>query len=535
LERFTLKIRSFSALIASGILLATATLALSGCGVVVLYKTPEYTYSGRPVPPSKLLERVLVAFSATGTSGGLQILDGLRDLRGNVQNTTKSYSISGYSEAQPVSILNFPEETTGYVLSYNDGNLVDINYSKETASGTVTNFGAQPASAAASPLGLAFAGAAQQAGQLVFYTNGTSYLLNLPGVNKVVINPGFSVVLAMVQNSNTLYRIVKLPATPNPTLPPGYVDCEPLLLPAYCVVPVAGTYDRPVNVNFSIDGTTAYVLNSGPENGGTTASVSLLDTSALNIDTVPTVNPLSPGAPSPMSTLPAGVANPVQIPGGVTASTSDGTYLYLAGQQLQTSGPYKGLFAGNLTTMNLTTYAVSAPVSISDGTHTKLLFADSNTLWIASSNCANGVRAATAAAELASQGFTDQAGNYNCLTMATTGTATPPATILPAVVQSNVSSVAPVVVPNPNTNQNQYYYGSVNGLCWVQNYYKVFSGYGGQIHAFYTGLNPSPIVETQQEDANGGPPGSEINNINMTVQGTVYDVAYMDAETDAAD
>ena len=89
------------------------------------------------------------------------------------------------------------------------------------------------------------------------------------------------------------------------------------------------------------------------------------------------------------------------------------------------------------------TYAVSAPVSISDGTHTKLLFADNNTLWIASSNCANGVRAATAAAELASQGYTDQAGNYNCLTMVTTGTATPPATIIPAVVQSNVSERNP--------------------------------------------------------------------------------------------
>ncbi len=530
-----MKIRSFSALVASGILLATATLALSGCGVVVLYKTPEFGYAGRPVPPSKMLERVLVAFSATGTSGGLQILDGLRDLRGNVQNTTKSFAISGYSEAQPVSILNFPEETTGYVLSYNDGNLVDINYSKESAGGTVSNFAPQAASAAASPLGLAFAGAAQLAGQLVFDTNGTTYLLNLPGVNKVVINPGFSVVLAMVQNSNTLYRVVKLPATANPVLPPGYVDCEPLLLPAYCVVPVAGTYDRPVNVNFSVDGTTAYVLNSGPENGGQTASVSLLETSALNIDTVPTVDPLSAGAPSPMSTLPAGVANPVPIPGGVTASNTDGTYLYLAGQQLQTSGPYKGLFAGNLTTMNLNTYAVSAPVSISDGTHTKLLFADSNTLWIASSNCANGVRAATAAAELASQGFTDQAGNYNCLTMTTTGTPTPPATIIPAVVQSNVSTVTPVVVPNPNTNQNQYYYGSVGGLCWVQNYFKVFTGYGGQVHAFYTGPNPNPIVETQQIDANGGPPGSEINNINFTVQGTVFDVAYMDAETDSAD
>jgi hypothetical protein len=344
-----------------------------------------------------------------------------------------------------------------------------------------------------------------------------------------------------VQNSNTLYRIVKLPATANPVRPPGYVDCEPLLLPAYCVVPVAGDYDRPVNVNFSIDGGTAYVLNSGPENGGTTASVSLLDTSKLNIDTVPTVDPatIPPSDPTyPLSKLtgPSGpVANPVVIPGGVTASLSDGTYLYLAGQQLQAAGKYKGLFAGNLTTMNLTTYAVSAPVSISDGTHTKLLFADSNTLWIASSNCSNGVRAATAAAELASQGYTDQAGNYNCLTMTTTGTSTPPATIIPAVVQSNIPTVTPVVVPNINTDQNQYYYGSATGLCWVQNYYKVYTGYGGQVHAFYTGLNPSPIVETQQIDANGGTPGAEIFNTNFTVQGTVFDVAYMDAETNSAD
>jgi hypothetical protein len=535
LEWFTLKIRSFSALVASGVLLATATLALSGCGVVVLYKAPEFGYAGRPVPPSGLLQRVLAAYSGTGAptgTGGLEILDGLRDLRGNVQNTTKSYSISGYSEAEPISIINFPEETTGYVLDYVTGTLSDINYSKETSANAAATFGAEPPSAAAAPLGTAFAGAAQQAGVLVFSTLGVTYDLNLPGVDKVVIDPGFSVVLAMVANSNTLYRVVRLPATPNPVLPPGYVDCEPLLLPAYCVVPVAGTYDRPVNVNFSLDGSTAYVLNSGPENGGTTASVSFLNMSDLNINLVPTAGVTTP---SPMETLPAGVANPVPIQGGVTASVADGTYLYLAGQQLQTTGPYKGLFGGNLTTLNLTTYAVSTPVPISDGTHTKLLFADSNTLWAASSNCANGVRAATAAAELASQGFTDQAGNYNCLTMLTTGTATPPATIIPAVVQSNVPSVTPVPVPYPNTDQNQYYYGSATGLCWVQTYYKVFTAYGGQIHAFYTGVNPSPIVETQDEDENGGPAGSEIDNINMTVQGTVFDVAYMDAETDTAD
>lgn len=530
-----MKIRSFSALVASGVLLATATLALSGCGVVVLYKTPEYGYAGRPVPPSKILERVLAAYSANGSAGGLEILDGLRNLRGNVQNTTKSFSISGYSEAEPISIINYPEETTGYVLSYNDGNLIDINYSKETASGTVANFGATSPSAAAAPLGTAFAGAAEQAGELIFSTGGTSYTLNLPGVDKVVIDPGFSVVLAMVKNSNTLYRIVRLPATPTPVLPPGYVDCEPLLLPAYCVVPVAGTYDRPVNVNFSLDGSTAYVLNSGPENGGTTSSVTFLDMAPLNINNVPTVNPLSAGAPSPMATLPNGVANPVPVPGGVTAAVSDGTYLYLSGQELQPAGSkYAGLFGGNLSLLNLSTYTVGAPIPISDGTHTKMLLADSNTLWIGSSNCANGVRAATAAAELASQGYTDQAGNYNCLTLVTTGTATPTATIIPAVVQSNVSSVTPVPVPYPNTDQNQYYYGSLTGLCWVQNYYKVYTAYGGQIHAFYTGPNPNPIVETQQEDENGGVAGTEINNINVTVPGTVFDVAYMDAETDSA-
>jgi hypothetical protein len=532
LEWFTLKIRSFSALLASGVLLATATLALSGCGVVVLYKAPAYGYAGRPVPPSGLLERVLAAYTAAGTSGGgLEILDGLRDLRGNVENTTKGFSISGYSEPEPISIINFPEETSGYVLDYQSGTLSHINYSTETSSGSVAVFGGQAPSAAAAPLGTAFAGTAQQSGVLVFSTLGVNYDFNLPGVDKVVIDPGFSVVLAMVQNSNTLYRVVRLPATPNPVLPPGYVDCEPLLLPQYCVVPVAGTYDRPVNVGFSLDGSTAYVLNSGRENGGTTASVSFLNMADLNIDLVPTSGVT---APSPMATLPNGVANPVPIPGGVTASVSDGTYLYLAGQQLQASGTYKGLFAGNLTTVNLNTYAVSTPVSISDGTHTKLLFADNNTLWIASSNCANGVRAATAATELAQNGSTDQAGNYNCLTMATTGTATPPATIIPAVVQSNNASAA-VPVPYPNTDQNQFYYGSATGLCWVQDYYKVYTAYGGQIHAFYTGLNPSPIAESQEEDANGGPPGSEINNINVTVQGTVFDVAYMDAETDSAD
>jgi hypothetical protein len=70
---------------------------------------------------------------------------------------------------------------------------------------------------------------------------GSSFYLNLPNVDKVVIDQGNGVILAMVRNSNTMYRVVKLPATNNPVIASrSSVDCEPLLLPVLCVVPVAG-------------------------------------------------------------------------------------------------------------------------------------------------------------------------------------------------------------------------------------------------------------------------------------------------------
>ncbi|MBE7182481.1 MAG: hypothetical protein INR71_14965 [Terriglobus roseus] len=202
---------------------------------------------------------------------------------------------------------------------------------------------------------------------------------------------------------------------------------------------------------------------------------------------------------------------------------SDGTNLYLAGQSLLrqtstgalgTAPAADGLFTGFLTIVPLATYVPGNPVPVSDGTHNRLLLADDNTLWVGSTNCAIGERAHTGS-------------NINCLTMVNLGGTVPTATVVPAVTPGGSATV-----PYPNTNGNLYFYGDLTGICWVQNYHKVYTAYGGQIHAFYTG----GAITDYNDPANGTTPaaGTEVNNTNVTVQGTVLDVAYMDALTNTA-
>jgi len=125
-----------------GLLLALSTLGLSSChsAAYYYYKFPEYTYAGRPVPPSKLANRVMIGVSVNGSSGSLQIVDALRDIRSNIEDTIPSFQIAGYSSGFPGTIISFPSETRGYVYSNSDGSLTNINYSTEASSGSVGTF-----------------------------------------------------------------------------------------------------------------------------------------------------------------------------------------------------------------------------------------------------------------------------------------------------------------------------------------------------------------------------------------------------------
>ncbi|MBS1814267.1 MAG: hypothetical protein JSS87_05280 [Acidobacteria bacterium] len=475
---------------ATALLVTVAALALVACGDRPYHQT-DYNFAGRVTPPSQLDYRVAITVTGSGiagTGGSMEIVDALRDIRYSVFNVNQTFRISGFAFANATRIFSYPEQQIAFVYNYTSQNQATINtvdYGKEQSVGQAASLGSKVSDVFVPSDGAYVYAAQETTGTFIVSdrtalksanAEGVNYNLSLPGVYKIAVNPSHTVVLAMVRNSNQLYRLIKLNTEQTP--PANAVSCMPASLPLYCVVPVPGTYDRPVYGYFSLDGAQVYVLNCGVECGGATTSVSTLNTSALRVDNYDTTT-----SPVRSNTL---------VP-GATVAIADGNTLYVAGQQLLQDG----MMSGVLSSINTVTGAVGGPWNISDGTHTKMLFADDNTLWIGSQNCASGERYKTKA-------------NYNCLTRFDRGSNTP--SIVPAVNPNSGTAT----VPYPNTNGDQYYYGSLTGICWIQNFHKIYTAYGGQVHIFNT------------KD------GSEINNYNVTVQGTALDVAYPDAATNAA-
>ncbi len=486
----------------SGALLISAVLA--GCG-----KTTYF--AGRPLPPSGLINRVLIAIQNPSalTKGALQIVDGYYDIRSSYDGKTGSFSISGYSGALPVSIQNMPEELTGAVYGSGDGSFTSISYAKESTGGSQTGLNGASASIYTTR-SQAYVFAASQVSHaftVVDKSSGGTYGLSLPGVYRVSVNPGGTVAMAFVQNSNYAYFALKLSTSQTisfsggpTTWPKAAIDCEPLNAPAWCLfqaqspdntdkygIPYGAplVFDRPIKAVFSGDGGTAYVLNCGPECGGNVASVALLPVNPMIFQVgqqsgqLPTNTALSADC--------RGAANlsacTIVIPGGSSNALVTGSTMYVVGQQPQmVSG--QTLFTGNLTVLNLaggssSTITASNPASISDGAPgapSRILQADDNTLWIGMTKCSNGVRYATGLP-------------YGCLTMYDT-------------------SAGAVKLLEP-------FQGDLTGIADVEGLHKVYVAQGGQVHIYHT------------------TDGSELDNQYVSVTGTAYDVAYMDAKSDA--
>jgi hypothetical protein len=380
--------------------------ALAGCG------TTTY-FAGRALPPSGLANRVMIAIQnpSAFSSGTLQIVDAYYDIRFkyNSDNTSAAFSIGGYAGNLPVTIQNMPEELSGAVYSSGDGALNMINYAGEKLIGSTSGLNGKSSSVFITRNQTYAFAASQSTHELTVVdksaTSAGTYALNLPGVYRVSVNPGGSAALAFAQNSNYVYYPRKLTAAQSTaysggpsTWPTGAVDCEPQNAPGWCLFQALSpndnqplVFDRPVKAVFSADGGTAYVLNCGPECGGTSSSVTPLPVAPL----IYLIGQQSGSLP----THSALASSTISIPGGASNALVNSSTLYVVGQKQMTDG----YWGGYLTVVNLLTNTVvpstgSAPnpASISDGTPgamSRMLQADDNTLWIGMTQCTNGERA----------------------------------------------------------------------------------------------------------------------------------------------
>ncbi len=475
--------------------------ALAGCGTT-------YYFDGRVLPPSGLQNRVMIAIQNPGilVKGELEIVDAFYDTRSGYNGKPASFSISGFGGALPVTIQNMPEQELGGVYGSGDGTFSLINYGGEKTTGTVSGLNGMSSSIFITR-SAAYVFAASQTSTVFTVVNqtlGSSIPLSLPGVYRVSVNPGGSVALAFVQNSNYAYYPRQLSTAQGTaysggpsTWPKAAVDCEPQSAPTWCLFQMQSpdrtdatgnyygaplTFDRPIKAVFSSDGSTAYILSCGPECGGSKASISVVPIAPLiflegqQSGLLPCN--LASVAPCP-NTNDAPMAN-IAIPGGASNALIDSTTMYVVGQQPQ-SIQGQTLFAGNLTVVNLANGTAGSPVAISDGQPgavSRMVEADDNTLWIGMNGCTVGVRYAT-----------NPSGGYGCLTMYDTLTKS-------------------VVLLEP-------YLGDATGVAAVLGLHKVYTAEGGQVYIYST-------VD-----------GSSIDNQFVTVTGTAYDVAYMDAITDA--
>ena len=476
-----------------------AAAALAGCG-----KTTYF--AGRNLPPSGLLNRVMIAVQNPGilSKGSLEIVDAYYDIRYGYTGHPASFSLSGFGGALPVSIQNMPEEQLGAVYGAGDGSFTLANYGTERTTGTVSGLGGPSSSIFISRNAQWVFAASQQAHVLTIVNQGGggssgSTSLSLPGIYRVSVNPGGSVALAFVQNSDFVYYPRQLTASQTKaysggpsTWPKAAVDCEPQNAPSWCLfqsqspdqLDSTGNYygaplafDRPVKAVFSTDGSTAYIMNCGPECGGSKASVSLLPT-APTIFTLGQPSGQLPTNAALAATCPAsGTASActIPVPGGATNALIDSSTMYVVGQQRMPDG----FWGGHLTVLNLTNDSAAAPVSISDGTPgtpSRMVEGDDSTLWIGMIQCTEGERY-------------NNNQPYGCLTMYNTA-------------KQQVTLLEP-------------YAGDATGVTAVTSLHKVYAAEGGQVYIYSTA------------------DGHALDNQYVTVTGTAWDVAYLDAHSDA--
>ena len=175
---------------------------------------------------------------------------------------------------------------------------------------------------------------------------GITATIGVSGAHFLVPNPDGSKILVISDTANTVM-----------VLDPNVITSgNPL-------TGVSGTFDKPVGAVFSPDGSTAYVLNCGPECGGISAGVAIVD--------------MTQTTPSVTSTVP--------VPAATTALLNGNT-LYVAGTPPAGAGvDCQATLCGVLSLISGA--AVQSSIPITDGYHDRIALGSNSQLFIGSRTC----------------------------------------------------------------------------------------------------------------------------------------------------
>lgn len=319
--------------------------------------------SNRPTS-SGLTERVLASQGVTSTSsfGGLVFVNGKNDTLARV-----SELIQG---ATPSLMATSPTRNIVAAFDANSNNVFAINTVTEqligrvqlpgpttsivVPSATQTGYAAVPT---ATVTGYAFTGAVDV---MNFAASTITTTIAVPNAQTVVANDSGSQLLVFSSNSSSTADYITV-LSPGVAVPPVETSC---LSAPNAVCTVVHGFDQPVYA--VVSGSTAYVLNCGPQCNGTQASIAVLDLGNLTIT----------------NTIPVEAA---------TWALLDGSTLYVAGtsptNNACTGQTTAAPTCGRLDIVDLGSLTVTSSIVITDGYHDRMDLAVNGKLFVGSSSC----------------------------------------------------------------------------------------------------------------------------------------------------
>ena len=313
-------------------------------------------------PPSGLKERVLASqgVSSTSAAGALVILNAQNDTIARVSRIPAGNS--------PGFMAVTPSLDVAAAFDSSSNTVFAVNTTTEAAIGSGVKLHAAATSMVlptANQIGYAAVPGATISG---FNVNGDIEVMSFAGsglttsiaVDKaqtVISNDGGSQLLVFSNDSDSVTIL-----SPSVAVPP--VDTSCLTNPPNAVCTVVPGFDRPVYG--IISGSTAYILNCGPQCGGIQASVAVFDLPSLSIT----------------STIPVDAA---------TYALLDGTTLYVAGTPITnnacTGQTTAATICGRLDVVDLGAGTVTGSAVIADGYHTHMDKTANGQIFIGSLRC----------------------------------------------------------------------------------------------------------------------------------------------------